>query len=172
MSSILEHLYSLSDLIKETTAKSKKSIQLLEEEGAIGETKPGEIIKLPAWQMDLLVKMKLAELKVEPVSLETLYRVLSLEEFKKFKLHGLPKDFYIRCKAMMNVDFKRKNKFKGLLKSLMTLRLQKILKMAAKCLDDPKEREKMTFEEEIIFDVVRNFINNWKEHILSCEDKK
>ncbi len=163
--------FTLRRSLAEMKLRAKKSISFFREGGLKETVEPGKIFFVPQWEASILVRRGLAEPVVEPIDTASLYRILSLEELKRFQLHGLPADFYVRCLSMLK-QLREKNsdeaqKFKAGLESLTLLRLQKIAKMAAKGVDNQKEREKMTPEEEDLYDVILNLINEWRKALFN-----
>ncbi len=158
------------NLLNDARVKSKRGFYLLNEEGNKEEIKKDEIINVPVWQAEFLIRENLAEPIYEKINNETLMRILSLEQLNTFSLYELPKDFYLNCLHTLEQLKKSKDKaandFLNRLENLITLRLQKILKMAAKNLEKRKEREKMTAEEELLYDWVRKLVNDWVKSLI------
>jgi DNA replication factor GINS len=132
----------------------------------------GDVLELPRWIAEVLVKMELCEIQEESFSSEV-FKAVTREKIAGIdQLAGLHPDFYLKIRrhlAFADDATKIKpaavpelERTKTLIYDLIALRLRKILNIAASLSPPPDIREKLTPEEYQIFDTVYTLLQSWR----------
>jgi len=145
---------------------------------AIGPFSKGERYSLPLWVALELARKGVVKL-VEPpeLSTEELIRVHSREtRLSKGLAAELPGDFYPRLRrllARVRDDAQRDpsrlaelGRLQHMARDIVDVRLKKIVSLASSVARSPLTRKYLTPEEELLFDVIGDLADAWREKVV------
>jgi hypothetical protein len=143
------------------------------------EVHEGDVIEVPRWVADIMVKMGFAEIQEESIDLD-LFKALSREKMQDpSQISTLKGDFYPRMKiqiksmkSMMERDESLKEayeKFSSSAYDLIALRMSKLLYLAGSSSLSPDLERKIAPEEKVLFEIIRSTIEDWRKAILEVE---
>lgn len=140
------------------------------------ETKEGDIIEVPRWVGEAMNRLGLAEIQEESLDIE-MFKALSRERIQgATQLSTLREDFYIKLrrylKSLKEGDVKpslSNQDYEKLLVSaydLLTLRTGKLLHLTSSPSSSSDLSERITPEEERLFEKVNRMVSAWRRGIL------
>ncbi|MCL7388102.1 MAG: DNA replication complex GINS family protein [Thaumarchaeota archaeon] len=146
-----------------------KDVPRLEVAGITMENlKQGNVLQLRKWAADKLVEAGVAKRADLTVDLNYLSQLLWKEKNNVTELQEVPKYFYMDAKRLIEeVSKASKEKAEEVRRRLMdivSLRLLKLFSYAAKRIK-PATIDRMTPEENILFELVMGLVNEWMSHV-------
>lgn len=137
----------------------------------------GDIIEIPRWIADIIVKMNFAEFYGENFDNE-LFRALSKERMQiSTNLSTLNSDFLQKLRRQLiskkftnDTDLNSKINYEKFLSSaydLITIRTSKLLHLGGLSSLSADFEKKITHEEKMLFKLIHSLVENWKKFILS-----
>lgn len=136
----------------------------------------GDAIDLPRWIAEVLVDMEICESQEESFASEVFKAVTKEKIVGADQLSTLRPDFYLKIRRHLAYASNPNNlkpnsiaeleKTRTLIYDLITMRLRKILSIAASISPSSDVREKLTPEEFQIFDAVYGLLQAWRSIAL------
>ena len=123
----------------------------------IEETRKGSVLNIWLWAADLLVKMGLAEYVSKPPSTTLLMQLEWKEKNNPSEIQPLPRHFYVEWAREVE---KGDTEVAKRLADILTMRIMKIVSLAAKRLDGEVVR-KLTPEEEALYREIYTTVEKW-----------
>ncbi|MEM1525092.1 MAG: hypothetical protein QW618_03010 [Nitrososphaerales archaeon] len=165
--------YSLS-LVKVLVKKELPKIEVGSVQ--IERVKERDLLELPRWVAEVLSELGFVEIQEESFDVE-LFRALNREKIQNsLQLSTLKNEFYLRMRNYLNElkarsekDSARKveyDKISILCRDLINIRVCKLLYNACSSSIPTELLGKITFEEKILLERVREIIEDWKKNIL------
>ncbi|GBC68752.1 hypothetical protein HRbin01_00437 [archaeon HR01] len=124
--------------------------------------KAGSILTIFLWVGEKLVENHVAEFVDKPINLTHLYQIEWRERNNPADLQPLGKFFY--CEARRAVRVTGSEEMGRKLLDIMTLRLMKIVQLAAKRIGGEVLR-KMTPEEQVLYENIYGVVGEWMESV-------
>jgi|YNPMSStandDraft_1061717.scaffolds.fasta_scaffold20081_2 hypothetical protein len=123
------------------------------------DTPKGSLLNMWLWAADTLVKMGLAEYLSKPPSTTLLMQLEWKEKNNPSEIQPLPKHFYVEWAREVE---KGNTEAAKRLADILTIRMMKIVALAAKRLDGEVVR-KLTPEEEALYREVYTTVDKWNK---------
>jgi len=123
----------------------------------IEETRKGSVLNIWLWAADLLVKMGLAEYVSKPPSTTLLMQLEWKEKNNPSEIQPLPRHFYVEWAREVE---KGDTEVAKRLADILTMRIMKIVSLAAKRLDGEVVR-KLTPEEKALYREIYTTVEKW-----------
>ena len=142
----------------------------------LDETKEGDSVEVPRWVGEILVETGFADAQEESLEIE-ISRALSRERIQgSLQLSTLKKDFYLKVRRHLNylerkgeIDEAAKpehERFSVSAYDLITLRLGKLLYFGSSSSTPQDLLEKITPEEEKLFNGAHDVVESWRKTVL------
>ncbi|MCS6769631.1 MAG: DNA replication complex GINS family protein [Candidatus Caldarchaeum sp.] len=129
----------------------------------VEDLKPGSVVNLWRWVADVLVSAGYAEYASKPSTSSQLMQVEWREKNNPSDLQALPRHFYL---DWLREAEKGDKEVARRLTDIMTMRLMKIVALAAKRLDGEIVK-KLTPEEEALYRSVFKMVDEWVSRMFS-----
>ncbi len=145
-----------------------KDVPRLEVPGAVMENlKQGNVLQLRRWVANKLVEAGIAKWAETTIDLNYLSQLLWKEK-NIAEIQELPKYFYMEVKSLIEETSKtnkeKADEIRRKLMDIISLRLLKLFSYAAKRVKLATS-DRMTSEENILFELVMRLINEWVYHV-------
>lgn len=134
-------------------------------------TSRGSTIEVPRWLAEILASERLVTFQDTDVELE-LYKALSLGKIQgSLQLSSLRNDFYPQMRALGAIyrrDKEREDreKFAVAARDLITIRVRKLLSLAALSVPPLDIEGQIPKEERVLYERVRDLVRLWRESAL------
>lgn len=136
----------------------------------------GDAIDLPRWIAEVLIDLDICESQEESFASEVFKAVTKEKIVGSDQLSTLKPDFYLKVRRHLAFASNPSNlkpnaipeleKTRTLIYDLITMRLRKILSLAASISPTPEVREKLTPEEYQIFDSIYSMLQSWRTIVM------
>jgi GINS complex protein len=137
---------------------------------------PGDVVDLPRWVAEVFLSLDLCESQEESFASEVFKAVTREKIAGSEQLSTLRPDFYLKIRRQLQFTSDSKNirpseipeleKTRSLIYDLMALRLRKILAIASSLAPTSDIREKLTPEENQIFESIYSLLQSWRSMML------
>lgn len=140
------------------------------------EASEGTVIEMPRWVANILKSMDAVELQEEAID-DELFRAVTRERVHaNLQLNPIREDFYLRLREYLhtlknkaeNNSLSRQEYDRGIISAhdLVTMRVGKILQLSALSSIPSDLFTKITSEERMLFEKVRELVSEWRRTLL------
>lgn len=164
--------YGLS-IIKVAAKKDIKRVEI--GSFTVEETRQGSEIEIPRWVAEVLDKQDLVTYPDDGMELEV-FKAINREKIQgPIHLTSMRSDMYPKIRSLLKNDLRENRtpdelqehqKLSMSTRNLVTIRIRKLLSLAALPSTPDEITKKITPEEELLFDHVRGVVDQWRTLVL------
>lgn len=129
--------------------------------------KKGSILNVRRWVGEKLIEAKIAKYEEDEIDINFLRQLEWKERNILNEIQEVPKYFYLMIKEKMkSCNEEERKEYYNIIQDIISLRLAKLIKLAMRYTPLREIDKKISIEEEVLFEVLSQLIDNWKKEIL------
>ncbi len=145
-----------------------RNIPYLEINGEVyNDLKQGTVLNVRRWIGEKLIEAKVAKYEEDKIDINYLRQLEWKERNIINEVQEVPKYFYLMVKEKMKYcNEEEKREFYNIIQDIISLRLAKLIRIATMPASIRDIDKKISIEEEVLFEVLKSIIENWKKEVL------
>lgn len=129
--------------------------------------KQGTVLNVRRWIGEKLIEAKVAKYEEDKIDINYLRQLEWKERNIINEVQEVPKYFYLMIKEKMKYcNEEEKREFYNIIQDIISLRLAKLIRIATMPTTIRDIDKKISIEEEVLFEVLKSIIENWKKEVL------
>ncbi|MEM1574384.1 MAG: hypothetical protein QXF09_02230 [Nitrososphaerota archaeon] len=129
--------------------------------------KQGTVLNVRRWIGEKLIEAKVAKYEEDKIDINYLRQLEWKERNIINEVQEVPKYFYLMVKEKMKYcNEEEKREFYNIMQDIISLRLAKLIRIATMPTTIRDIDKKISIEEEVLFEVLKCIIENWKKEVL------
>jgi hypothetical protein len=129
--------------------------------------KQGTVLNVRRWVGEKLIEAKVAKYEEDKIDINYLRQLEWKERNIINEVQEVPKYFYLMVKEKMKYcNEEEKRELYNIIQDIISLRLAKLIRIATMPASIRDIDKKISIEEEVLFEVLKSIIENWKKEVL------